>query len=276
MSLTNPYRIVVPIALLLVVGTMAGCIGSNEPVETNLPIEPSVSFGSFDEALSADGPTYEPDGLKDIATGTTGDGSAGPQHDESYPLEIESNTVQSINVTVSLSEPTPLDELTFTLLDDGGGEQDSATLTSDTSEATLSAGGDLSAGNWSVQVTGDGVETSYRITHTIVYKEESPLRVKVLEPLEPIAPGDAAFTFLLFDVDAEEPIEDADVTLESWMTEMGHGTNNEEADPVHDGNGLYVGKISPEMAGDWVVRIDYSPADGEAIRFTPPVPVVSE
>lgn len=263
-----------PVLALLVVAAIAGCIGSSEPVETDLPIEPGVSFDSFDAARSADGPTYKPDGLdwtKDDAESGTADDA---DYSNSHPIPVGSDTAKTLNVTVSLSSPTPLDELTFTLLDDGGAEQDSATLTADMPEATFTVEEVSTGGNWSVDVSGRGAGTSYSIDYLIHYEGESPYRLKVLEPLEPIPPGDAAFTFLLFDIDAGEPIADADLSLQSWMTGMGHGTNNEEADPVHDAHGVYVGKISPEMAGDWVVRIDYAPSDGEEMRFRPPVDVV--
>lgn len=265
---------ILPVLTLLVVAAIAGCIGSDEPVETDLPAETDLSFDSFEAARSAEGPVYAPDGLdwskSDAASGT----AQGAPYSNSHAIPVGSDAAYRVNATVSLSSPTPLDELTFTLLDGSGAEQDSATLTSDMPEASLIADGVSSGGNWSVDVSGRGAGTSYNIDYIIHYEGESPYRLKVLEPLDPITPGDAAFVFLFYDTDAGEPIADADLTLESWMTAMGHGTNNEEADPVHDAHGVYVGKISPEMAGDWVVRVDYAPSDGDEIRFRPPVDVV--
>lgn len=275
MTLTHPRRTAVSVALLLLVVAMAGCTGSEETEGTDLPAETDVSFGSFDEARSAQGPTYEPTGLTSTETGSDGGTASGDGYSANHPFEVESAASQSINVTVSLSSPSPADDLTFELLDDGGASVDSVDLNSDTTEGTLSGEGDGQAGNWSVDVSGTALQTDYSIEWTIVYEETSPYKLKVLEPLGSISPGDAAFVFLLYNADAGEPITDATfTTFESWANSMGHGGNaDQEADPVWaPERNVYVGKISPSMDAEWVVRV-YVTVDGEELKFEPPIDV---
>lgn len=275
MTLTHPRRTAVSIALLFIVAALAGCTGSEEPEGTAIPAETDVSFGSFDEARSAQGPTYPPTGLEDTDTGSDGGTASGDSYSSSYDIAVKAAASQSINVTVSLSDPSAIDDLTFELLDDGGGSVDSVDLDSDQATGTLSGEGDGQAGNWSVEVSGQALQTNYDIEWTIVYEETSPYKLKVLAPLEAISPGDAAFVFLLYDADAGEPITDASFTnFESWANSMGHGGNaDQEADPVWaPERNVYVGKISPSMEAEWVVRV-YVTVDGEELEFEPPIDV---
>lgn len=275
MTLTHPRRTAVSIALLFIAAALAGCAGSEEPEGTDIPAETDVSFGSFDEARSAQGPTYPPTGLGSTETGSDSGTASGDGYSMSHPFEVKSAASQTINVTVSLSSPSPADDLTFELLDDGGGSVDSVDLDSDTTQGTLSGEGDGQGGNWSVDVSGTALQTDYSIDRTIVYEETSPYKLKVLDPLETITPGDAAFVFILYNDDAGEPITDADFTnFESWANSMGHGGNaDQEADPVWaPERNVYVGKISPSMDAEWVVRV-YVTVDGEELEFEPSIDV---
>lgn len=109
---------------------------------------------------------------------------------------------------------------------------------------------------------------------------DSSIELKMLHPTgETVETGETDIVFLLYDSDADEPIED--VTFEpqdsfdedcsprhgfcAEMPAMGHGTSPEES-PEHAGHGVYEGMTNFSMDGDWLLNIRPM-IDGEVVEF---------
>lgn len=95
------------------------------------------------------------------------------------------------------------------------------------------------------------------------------LSLKLLSPEDPnaAAVGTLPFTFLLYDTDAQAPVTDASVGIETWMAPhdgmSGHGTGAQE-DPTHDAHGVYRGTANYAMAGWWWTWVNgTAPAFGD-------------
>ncbi len=85
---------------------------------------------------------------------------------------------------------------------------------------------------------------------------DTPVRLKLLEPNSTtgVQPGMLNLTVLLFDSEADQPIENATMTLEAHMPAMGHGTSP-EVNPEHGGHGVYQGLTNLNMNGTWILRM---------------------
>jgi hypothetical protein len=94
------------------------------------------------------------------------------------------------------------------------------------------------------------------------------LRLKLLEPEDPQNANEGTHTIviLLFDAEADRPLTDAQITLESMMSGMDHGSDG-ETDPTHKHHGVYQGRTNHVMPGDWAVHIDVVPAEGGEYNF---------
>ncbi len=96
----------------------------------------------------------------------------------------------------------------------------------------------------------------------------SSLEIKLLAPHPPtnLSTGQTHVQVLLFDSETDEPVTDANVTLDAIMTAMGHGTSPEE-DPTHDGYGVYTGMTTFSMNGTWLLEIEASLSDGSTLTW---------
>lgn len=97
---------------------------------------------------------------------------------------------------------------------------------------------------------------------------DSPVRIKLLEPdnTTDVRPGMVNLTLLLFDEEADEPVENATMTLETWMPAMGHGTSP-EVNPEHGGHGVYQGLTNFMMNGTWNLNLTAETADGTNLTW---------
>lgn len=92
--------------------------------------------------------------------------------------------------------------------------------------------------------------------------EASDIQLKVLVPdtNEELDSGEQEVWILLYDDGEDESITDADVEIEAWMPEMGHGTSGEEH-PEHVAEGMYEGQTDWSMGGEWELRFDVTIED---------------
>lgn len=106
---------------------------------------------------------------------------------------------------------------------------------------------------------------------------DSPIEVKWLRPSTPdsVPQAQSEIWLLVFDSQADEPVTDATLTMESYMPAMGHGTSAEE-DPVHEDFGLYRGVINPSMGGQWQLNLTVQLGSGDALDFFIPYQVEGE
>lgn len=261
------------LAALVAVPMLSGCLGQAEPADTGpaLPIDTDVSFDSFDAAMAAEGDVFKPRGSAEPYEDTQSASVTSHDYSNQHSFPVTSTAVESIDVGATLSSGSPLDQLTVTLMDAGGNSVDSVQLTPDATSANLTTSDANGTGNWTIGVQGRGVGASYSLDITVEYVSTDPLTLKLFEPRSAIETGDHSFVFLLYDEATSSPVTDANVTLESWMIAMGHGTANDEADPVHDAHGVYVGKISPNMGGGWAVRLQVTLPGEEPVPFNVPV-----
>lgn len=98
---------------------------------------------------------------------------------------------------------------------------------------------------------------------------DSPVRIKLLEPnnTTDVRPGMLELTLLLFDSEADQPVENATMTLEAHMPAMGHGTSP-EVNPEHDGHGVYQGLTNLNMNGTWLLRMTAETDDGTNLTWS--------
>lgn len=253
------------VALLTWTVTLAGCIGSSEPETTG----PDAPFASFEEALAADGPTFKPTGTDRTETGTQEGQVDSLDYQARHPFEVTSDAADAVVVEVRLDAGMSGAEIDVVLEDADGSAQASASLDADSSQATLEAEQVPGGGEWAVAVSGQGLDGAYTLDIAVHYPSTHPLTVKVFEPegLPALSAGEQDLVFLLYDADAEAPVADAEVAVESWAVSMGHGTDG-ETDPVHLAHGIYQGEINPSMSATWEIRIDVTTAD-EEVRFAP-------
>lgn len=86
--------------------------------------------------------------------------------------------------------------------------------------------------------------------------EDADLELKLLNPSNT---GDVEVathnvTLALYTPGENAPVEDANVTLNTRMPAMGHGTSPEE-DPAHDAHGVYQGLTNIAMDGRWILEL---------------------
>lgn len=257
-------RTPIPAALLVLSVALAGCLGSPEPAPTG----PEAPFGSFEEALAADGPTFKPAGTDRTETGTQEGQVDSLDYQARHPFEVTSDDADAVVVEVRLDAGMSGAEIDVVLEDADGNAQASATLDADSSQATLEAEQVPGGGEWAVAVSGQGLDGAYTLDIAVHYPSTHPLTVKVLEPegLPALSAGVHDLVFLLYDAEAEAPVTDAEVAVESWAVSMGHGTDG-ETDPVHLAHGIHQGEINPSMSATWEIRIDVATAEGEEVRF---------
>lgn len=98
--------------------------------------------------------------------------------------------------------------------------------------------------------------------------EDADLELKLLSPPDT---GDVEVathnvTLALYTPGENAPVEDANVTLNTRMPAMGHGTSPEE-DPTHDAHGVYQGLTNIAMDGRWVLDLTAT-VDGETAEWS--------
>lgn len=109
---------------------------------------------------------------------------------------------------------------------------------------------------------------------------DTPIELRLLHPSgETVETGENDIVFLLYDSEADEPVEG--ITFEPQdeyeencsprhsfcadMPMMGHGTSP-EASPEHVGHGVYQGMTTFSMDGEW--RVNVNPmVDGEVLEY---------
>jgi uncharacterized membrane protein len=98
------------------------------------------------------------------------------------------------------------------------------------------------------------------------------IQLTVLAPdrVDHLHEGGQTVWLLVHDPATGEPVTDAEVTLDAWMTEHGHGTEP-EADPVHVRDGLYRGETTWRMQGAWELRVNVTLPEGDVLRYAPTV-----
>lgn len=267
-----PTRLTV---LVLVVSmTAAGCIGLGQ---TDVDDGPTPPFASFDAAMQADGDEFKPLGTATQDTRRMTGEVSDAEYTASHPFPVNTTDANLVSSEIQLSPGVAGAELTFVLRDADGGNVQEATLDSETTQATLETTEVPASGEWTVDVSGQGVQASYTIDITVDYPSTHPLTVKVFEPAdrEGLSAGEHPVVFLLYDADAQEPVEDADISLESWATSMGHGSDGPEEDPMHLGHGLYEGTMNPSMPAQWVIRLDVTASGHDEVRFEVPYEVTA-
>lgn len=188
-----------------------------------------------------------------------------PSH-EAHGVYVGSTTISmggtwEINLTATLADGTTLD---FQVpVDATGGGMD---------------GGHDGHGNMSMEneTTRYSSYSQAKDAPGRVYEPENasgPTRLKLLAPPDPtnVTQGRSNVTVLLFDQEQDAPIKDANLTLDAWMTSMGHGTSPEEA-PAHAAHGVYTGFTTFSMEGKWLLKIDGTVAD-QTLKWRIPVDV---
>lgn len=98
---------------------------------------------------------------------------------------------------------------------------------------------------------------------------DSPVRLKLLVPnsTTDVPPGKLNLTVLLFDSEADQPVENATMTLEAHMPAMGHGTSP-EVNPEHDAHGVYQGLTNLNMNGTWILRMTAETGEGTNLTWS--------
>lgn len=102
----------------------------------------------------------------------------------------------------------------------------------------------------------------------------APVETKLLDPpaSSVSSPGTQPVVLLVHDPASGQPIEDAEIALETRMPAMGHGTGP-ESDPVHAAEGVYEGETTWSMPGDWVLHLDVQLADGSTVSYAAEIAV---
>lgn len=108
-------------------------------------------------------------------------------------------------------------------------------------------------------------------------EEAEPLKLGLIEPetTDGAPQGKQNVTFVLWNTETGNPVEDASVTLDAFMPMMGHGTNPEE-DPEHLRNGVYRGSTNLMMGGDWILFLNATLASGQEAHFQVDVNVTGD
>lgn len=237
----------------------------------------AATFSSFEEAMDAEGETYEPGeaGFRSTESGSESWDAAVPVGQaQSWEMTFDVPEADGAEATVSAeitSSGTGAEEITVSVRDPEGQEQQSFTLTADgqaTGNVTFEPS---SAGEWTVRVTGQGADVEFSVETVVVVPVGEQIRLKTLDPATPdqAEQGQQPFVVLLYDSEAGEPITNATMTLASYMPAMGHGTDGEE-DPTHQGDGVYEGQTNLAMGGEWQVNVTAELDNGAVLSWSIP------
>lgn len=220
--------------------------------------DPRNPYPSYDAAASAPGSSYAPAEVTPVEDVEAFEGDVAGPADANHTFSVSDRAVDLLQVKVTWNGTLPADGANVTVTDPDGEYMGSVEMMGAEEQVAYLNWTDaaLPAGDYLVNVTGQALDASYQVD-TLARYEAPNLEVKVLEPvnLEKALTGERVFMILLHDVDAEEPVTSADVSLESVMPMMGHGTEGEE-DPAHKFHGQYVGQTNFSMEGDWIVHLD--------------------
>lgn len=241
---------------------MGGGHGSNSTYDPRRP------YPSYDAAVSAPGPSFQPLNVTPVEDTTSAQGTVqGLAYRANHSFVVAHRSVSTMEVQVTFNGSAPTDELNVSVHDPTGQYLRSATLTGMADNATLAWQQAPAGGNYTINVTGQSLDASYTV-ETLVRYEAPNLKLKVLEPvnLGDALTGKRVFMVLLRDVGRDAPVTNADVNLASRMPSMGHGTHGEE-DPTHEFHGQYVGRTNFSMPGDWIVELDVSLPTGESYEW---------
>lgn len=100
-------------------------------------------------------------------------------------------------------------------------------------------------------------------------QEAHNVHLKTLAPadsLEDVRVDEMELAFLLFDEELDEPVTDAEITMDVWKTHEDTFSSNTEA-PSHTGHGVYEGIASFDKEGGWVVDLDVTLSDGTTLEW---------
>ncbi len=283
--------------VLLSTTALTGCIGDEEP-------SADLEWSSYEAARDADGPVFEPEEpsplrVKWLMPDTP---DQVPQGQSSIFLLVfdseQDAPVTDANVSMgswmpamghgTTSEESP-GHVAYGVYEGvinptmGGPWQLNLTVTLADGEslgfqiAYTTEGGSMDGGH------GNMSDGDAPTTHFSSYQEAKDAPGRVYEPtnasgatrLKLIEPADAGnvtdgatnVTVLLFDEDADEPITDANVTLDARMPAMGHGTSPEE-DPRHAAHGVYKGMTTFPMEGKWRLDLTSTLADDTSLDWS--------
>lgn len=105
---------------------------------------------------------------------------------------------------------------------------------------------------------------------TLSEAEAQAIKLKLLVPRTegPLETGSQPVWILLYDKETREPIEDAEVEMRAWMIAHGHGTSP-ETDPTHARDGMYEGKTTWSMPGEWELRFNVTLPSGDVLYYAP-------
>jgi copper transport protein len=105
---------------------------------------------------------------------------------------------------------------------------------------------------------------------TLNRTEAENVTVHLIEParLDRLATGNQPLWILVADErgDRGTPVTDADVEVQAWMPEHGHGTRP-ETDPAHVHEGMYDGATHWLMEGAWELRFNVTLPTGDVLRY---------
>lgn len=109
---------------------------------------------------------------------------------------------------------------------------------------------------------------------TLSEEEAAGYKLKLLVPGQAsgLPEGEQPVWLLLYNEAADEPITDAEITMDAWMLAHGHGTQP-EADPTHVSDGIYRGATTWSMTGTWALRFNVTLASGDVLHYAPRVQV---
>lgn len=298
-TLPNSRSLIFVAAALLLTSGLAGCIG-NEGSDSELP------WSSYEEARDANGQVFEPNGTSTVrvkwlkpATPDT----VPKKQSEIYLLVFDSESDDPItdaeialasqmpamgHGTASEKDPEHQDfgvykgvinptmggqwilELTVGL---PSGENLDFQIGYNVQGGDGMHGGHGGMGDndtWNPS-TDFGSYQEAKDAEGAIYEpneEDTTTRLKLISPPDPTdVPQDHNnVTVLLFDEESDEPITDANLTLEAFMTAMGHGTSPEK-DPVHTDHGVYKGMTTFSMEGKWRLDIGATLTDDSSLTW---------
>lgn len=237
-------------------------VGEHEDDGSTEPVEP---YGSFGEVMAAPGTVYEGELVSPAKDNlTVRDEVQEPTYERRESLQTGDRALASLEIRAAMEPGTRLDELNVSLLDPAGDPVASLLLTAGepTGQAVLE---DASAGEWQIDVTGQGLGASYEVVLEAVY-EAPHVDVKTLEPSDPTRAigGERPFLFAVFDALEPAPVGDAQVDV---AFQPPGGQDLTEQTPVHEGHGQYRATSDFETGEEWRVGIDVRLPTGEAYRY---------
>lgn len=95
------------------------------------------------------------------------------------------------------------------------------------------------------------------------------VHLKTLVPEDPqhdVDTGENNLYFLLFDRETNEPVRNAQVSMDVWKTHEDLVSSQVQT-PTHSGNGVYHGVASFDKDGGWVVDLNVTLADGTELDY---------